>query len=114
MRRGVDLVDHLDRMSPKPLLTLHRPAVGGVGHETAERPDRSLVATDRRAATVPHRTKVGEPLISQSRAPQPRVRITISHERTHLTLTAVHRRRREVAGHLLVAPTRQHRLEDLI
>src|SRR5665647_2468033 len=91
MRRGVDLVDHLDRMRPEPLLAFRRPAVGGVGHEVAEPTDRGLVAAHCRPATVPHPAQVAEPFISQMGAPLPRIPARISRERTHLMLTAVHR-----------------------
>src|SRR5674476_1062651 len=102
MRCGVDLVDHLDRMRPEPLLALRRPAVGRIGHKVAEPADCGLVAAHSRPATMPNRTQVAEPFISQMRAPLPRIPASISRERTHLMLTAVHRRGREVAGHLLI------------
>jgi hypothetical protein len=113
MGRCVDLVDHLDRVRAEAHLALGCPAVGGVGEIAAKAAEGDLVAAHRRSAAVADRTQVGEVLVGQLWRPLPGEGTGVVAERLHLPHPVVDRGRSEVPRQHLVAPSLEHRLEDL-
>ena len=113
MGRRVDLVDHLHRVRAEAHLALGCPAVGGVGEIAAKAAEGDLVAAHRRSAAVADRTQVGEVLVGQLWRPLPGEGTGVVAERLHLPHPVVDRGRSEVPRQHLVAPSLEHRLEDL-